>query len=153
MIESRVTTNSPEDTMALGRRIGQALRSRVGGAAVCLSGDLGAGKTVFVKGLAAAFGIPEREVGSASFIVIAEYETTPRFVHVDLYRIEYSSDLDELGLWEYIGDDAVVVIEWAERLAEQPRNAVQIYLESLSETEREIRIRDEDHWDNQQAAS
>jgi len=141
--EIRIITKSPEETEALGTRIGVALRERGFGATVCLAGDLGAGKTVFVKGFAAAFGISPRDVCSASFVLIAEYETVPRLVHVDLYRIEGGADFDELGIWEYIGPDTVTIIEWAERLNEQPDDALAISLEIRSEQEREIIIRDE----------
>jgi tRNA threonylcarbamoyladenosine biosynthesis protein TsaE len=141
--EIRIITKSPEETEALGARIGAVLRERGAGATVCLSGDLGAGKTVFVKGFAAAFGIPPRDVCSASFVLIAEYETVPRLVHVDLYRIEGAADLDELGIWEYIGPDTVTIIEWAERLSERPDDVLTISLAIRSEQEREIIIRDE----------
>lgn len=152
--EIRSITRTPEETEAFGLRVGTALRERGGGATVCLAGDLGAGKTVFVKGLAAAFGISPRDVCSASFVLIAEYETSPRLVHVDLYRIEDAADLDELGIWEYIDDETVTVIEWAERLRERPDNVLDITIAIRSEEEREIIIHDEtDRYHLQAAAS
>jgi tRNA threonylcarbamoyladenosine biosynthesis protein TsaE len=140
MAELRIVTTSPEETQECGRQLGARLLARGGGSTVCLAGDLGAGKTVFVKGFASAFGIRSRDVGSASFVLVAEYETTPPFVHVDLYRIEHAADLDELGIWDYIGGDTVTVIEWAERLSDQPDGAVTVRIEQKSETEREIII-------------
>lgn len=107
---------------------------------MCLTGDLGAGKTVFVKGIASAFGVSPRDVGSASFVLVAEYETKPPFVHIDLYRIESSAALDELGIWEYIGNETMTVIEWAERLDERPDGSISVRIDELSETEREIVI-------------
>lgn len=141
--EIRCITKSPEETEACGFRIGKVLQKRGTGATVCLAGDLGAGKTVFVKGFAAAFGVSPRDVCSASFVLIAEYETTPRLAHVDLYRVHGAADLDELGIWDYIGTDRVTIIEWAERLNERPDGALEITLEIRSEHEREIVIRDE----------
>lgn len=151
--EARIITGSPEETEACGYRIGAALRERGSGATVCLSGDLGAGKTVFVKGFASAFGIPPRDVCSASFVLIAEYETTPPLVHIDLYRIEGHADLDELGIWEYIGAESVTVIEWAERLSERPDDALDITIAIHSDHEREIIIRDETNRYHLQAAA
>jgi tRNA threonylcarbamoyladenosine biosynthesis protein TsaE len=151
--ETRIITTSPEETEACGFRIGTALLARGSGATVCLAGDLGAGKTVFVKGFASAFGIPKRDVCSASFVMIAEYETIPPLVHVDLYRIEGQADIDELGFWEYIGADSITVIEWAERLSERPDDALDIVIEIRSDHEREIIIRDETNRYHLQAAA
>ncbi|HSW64761.1 MAG TPA: tRNA (adenosine(37)-N6)-threonylcarbamoyltransferase complex ATPase subunit type 1 TsaE [Dissulfurispiraceae bacterium] len=140
MAETRIVTTTPEETQECGRLLGSKLLALRRGATVCLAGDLGAGKTVFVKGLASAVGIPPRDVGSASFVLVAEYDTTPLFVHIDLYRIERSADLEALGIWDYIGGEAIVVIEWAERLNELPDGALDIRIKQLSEAEREIFI-------------
>jgi len=143
--EISIITDSAAATEACGTRIGALLRDYGKGVVVCLSGDLGAGKTVFVKGVAAAFGIPPHDICSASFVLISEYETTPRFVHVDLYRLEKTVDIEELGIWEYIDDDTITIIEWAERLNEQPDHLVEITIKILSEREREIIVRDKTH--------
>ena len=140
MAETRSVTSTPEETQESGRQLGSRLRAKGSGATVCLTGDLGAGKTVFVKGIASAFGISPRDVGSASFVLVAEYETKPPFVHIDLYRIESSAALDELGIWEYIGNETMTVIEWAERLDERPDGSISVRIDELSETEREIVI-------------
>ncbi len=140
MVETRSITSTPEETQEFGRQLGNRLRAMSGGATVCLTGDLGAGKTVFVKGIASAFGVPPRDVGSASFVLVAEYETKPPFVHIDLYRIESPAALDELGIWEYIGNETITVIEWAERLDERPAGAIRVRIDELSEAEREIVI-------------
>jgi tRNA threonylcarbamoyladenosine biosynthesis protein TsaE len=133
------TTRSAAETEALGRRIGEALRPREGGAAVCLYGDLGAGKTTFVKGFAAAFGIPGRDVGSASFVIVAEYETKPPFYHIDLYRL-VDPCMEDMGLWEYIEGGGVTIIEWAERLGETPEDAITVTFRFNGEAIRTITI-------------
>ncbi len=88
------------------------------GQTVYLFGELGSGKTVFVKGMAPALGVPEEDVTSASFTIIAEHEGTNGrpFYHVDLYRLEDAGDIHETGIDEYPGPDGIAVIEWAERL-------------------------------------
>ncbi len=86
-------SNGPNDTKAVGFRLGKLLRS---GDVVGLYGELGAGKTTMVKGIASAFGIDEREIVSASFTILTEYDTSPPFTHIDLYRIEKEDELDKL---------------------------------------------------------
>jgi tRNA threonylcarbamoyladenosine biosynthesis protein TsaE len=141
-------SKGPDETRDIGFRLGKRL-SR--GDVVGLYGELGAGKTTMVKGIASAFGIDERKITSASFIIIAEYNTTPHFTHVDLYRIEKDAELDELGLWDQIGADNVSVIEWAEK-AERglPEDAIRVRFKSFGENIREITIevRDEKNRDN-----
>jgi len=141
-------SNSPDDTKAIGYRLGKNLKA---GSVVGLYGELGSGKTTVVKGIAHAFGIHERDIMSASFTIIAEYDTVPRFNHIDLYRIEKESELDELGLWEYIGTDTVSVIEWAEKVEHAlPDDTITVRIKSTGENMREITIEgdDEEHWNN-----
>lgn len=96
----------------------QALLAKLkGGAVLALHGDLGAGKTCFVQGLAAALGV-QQAVNSPTFTVIHEYACTPPLYHADLYRIRDADDAFGLGLEEYFGSDGIIVIEWAERAAE-----------------------------------
>lgn len=97
-------------TLAFGRKLARAIRA---GDVVTLAGELSAGKTTLVRGLLAALG-HEGEVPSPSFAIVQPYEALdPPVWHVDLYRIENASDLDELGL-EDIGEDGVLIIEWPE---------------------------------------
>lgn len=133
-----VITKSPEETEKIGFRLGSLLKGTER-ACILLYGDLGAGKTTFVKGVASAFGIPERDIGSASFVIVAEYETTPNFYHIDLYRIEHERDIESAGIWEYL-ESGISVVEWAERLSEIPDGAIKVRLQYLDECTREINI-------------
>src|SRR3982751_6299894 len=111
------TTHSEDETAAIGRELAPSLSA---GAVLLLSGDLGAGKTAFVRGLAEGLGVSRDEVSSPTFTLIQEYRggRLPLF-HVDLYRIEDLREFDELGLDE-IAEDGVLAIEWAERLPGTP---------------------------------
>lgn len=103
-----------EQTLELGRRLGEQLS---GGEVVLLFGPLGAGKTVFVRGLASGIGLKQDEIRSPSFTLINEHQGRVVFYHVDLYRLSHAS-LADLGLEELYRSDAVVAVEWAERLEE-----------------------------------
>ncbi len=108
-----IVTHDEEGTIAAGERLGKVL-SR--GDVVCLYGDLGAGKTTFVKGIARALGVDDSEVTSASFVIIAEHQGRVPLFHIDLYRVDGGADLLDLGLEEYLDGEGVSVVEWAERL-------------------------------------
>lgn len=114
------TAESPEQTFELGRRLGERLS---GGEVLLLAGPLGAGKTVFVKGLASALGFDPEEVSSPSFTLVNRYgEGRLVLYHLDLYRLAegaaaaHAVDLDELLSEE----QAVIVVEWAERMGAYP---------------------------------
>jgi tRNA threonylcarbamoyladenosine biosynthesis protein TsaE len=131
------TTHSPEETFALARSIGRQLG---GGEIFLLSGELGAGKTVFAKGLAAGLGIDPADVTSPSFTLVNVHEGRLRFYHVDLYRLESDRRLD-LGLEEIFDDEnAVTVVEWAERLSVVPARGTEVEMFYVSNFERRIRI-------------
>nr|WP_277950210.1 tRNA (adenosine(37)-N6)-threonylcarbamoyltransferase complex ATPase subunit type 1 TsaE [Dissulfurispira thermophila] len=142
-------TKSPSETEDIGFRLGMFLKKQKS-ATACLYGDLGVGKTTLIKGIASAFGIPERDIGSASFVIVAEYETIPPFYHIDLYRIEQGDELDNLGIWEYIESDGIAVIEWAERLSELPEDIIKVRMSYIDENSREVVIEgvDEKDWHN-----
>ena len=110
------------------------------GDVICLHGDLGAGKTAFVRGLAEGLGVHRDEVSSPTFTLIQEYRggRLPLF-HVDLYRIEDPREFDELGLDE-IAEEGVLAIEWAERLPDPPQAAVRVSIAHAGETERRVVI-------------
>ncbi|MDI6729069.1 MAG: tRNA (adenosine(37)-N6)-threonylcarbamoyltransferase complex ATPase subunit type 1 TsaE [Thermodesulfovibrionales bacterium] len=145
----KIITRSPGETEEIGLKIGNILKAQRG-ATVCLYGDLGAGKTTLIRGIALAFGIPERDIGSASFVIVAEYETTPPFYHIDLYRVERENDIDDLGIWEYIGSGGIAVVEWAERLSELPEDAIKVRMNYVDENSREVIIEgiNEKDWHN-----
>ena len=113
-----IITYEPEQTRVLGLQFGEALK---GGMVLALEGDLGCGKTVFVKGLAEGLQVPESiYVTSPSYALIHEYPGRLPLFHIDLYRIENPADIDELGLFDIMDGQNVVAIEWAERI----RNAL-----------------------------
>jgi tRNA threonylcarbamoyladenosine biosynthesis protein TsaE len=104
-----IRTSSAEETKAWGARLAQLLFS---GAVIGLEGDLGAGKTCFVKGLAVGLGIDEDEISSPTFTLIAEhYRGKIPLYHIDLYRLE-GTDVAEIGIEEYLFAQGVVAIEW-----------------------------------------
>jgi len=145
----KIITRSPGETEEIGLKIGNILKAQRG-ATVCLYGDLGAGKTTLIRGIASALGISERDIGSASFVIVAEYETLPPFYHIDLYRVEREEDVDNLGIWEYIGSGGIAVVEWAERLSELPEDAIKVRMNYVDENSREIIIEgiNEKDWHN-----
>jgi len=118
-----VTTHSEQETAAAGRTLGQSLRS---GAVVLLSGELGAGKTAFVRGLAQGLGIDPEEISSPTFTLVQEYRggRTPLH-HVDLYRLK-PVEVDDLGLDEITLGEGVTAIEWPDRLPRLFSGAVHV---------------------------
>lgn len=131
-------SRTAEETMNIGHDIGLRLRP---GAVVGLYGELGTGKTVLVKGIARAFGISERDVISASFTIVTEYQATVPFTHIDLYRIEKSEELIEIGISEQLGGEKITVIEWAEKAEEWlPEGSIAVRLQCLEDGTREITV-------------
>lgn len=133
----KLQSNSDADTKEIGRRLGEHLKR---GDVVCLYGELGAGKTTMVKGIASAFGISERDITSASFTIIAEYEIRVPFYHIDLYRVT-PDEVHELGLQEYFNAGGISVIEWAERAGgELPDQSIRVDISYVEDDERVIEI-------------
>ncbi len=128
---------SPEETRRLGERLGEQLRA---GDVVLLSGELGAGKTVFVQGLARGLGF-EGSVSSKSFVLLGEYAGRVKLYHADLYRLERAEEVEELALDE-ISADGVLVVEWPERAGDGvlPEDHVRIEFEVTGEDRRVLRI-------------
>jgi tRNA threonylcarbamoyladenosine biosynthesis protein TsaE len=130
-------THSPEETFELAKRVGQQLR---GGEVFLLKGDLGAGKTVFAKGVAAGLDIDPLDVTSPSFTLVNIHEGRLRFYHIDLYRLERSVHSD-LGLDEiFLDHGGVTAIEWSDRLRLPPPRYVEIELSYVSDSERRVVI-------------
>ena len=115
MPSQRFITNSPEETEALGARLARALEP---GAVVAFTGDLGAGKTAFVRGLARGLGVQDR-VTSPTFTIVNEYEggRLPLF-HFDLYRLGCADELFDIGWEDYLARGGVCAVEWSERMEE-----------------------------------
>jgi tRNA threonylcarbamoyladenosine biosynthesis protein TsaE len=127
-------TSSPAETEAAGERFGRRLQA---GDLVLLVGELGAGKTTFVRGVARGTG-STAPVASPTFQLVRVYPGRVRLAHVDLYRIENLSELGDLGLDELL-DQAAVVVEWGDRL--EASKAALVELEHLEGDRRLIRIR------------
>jgi tRNA threonylcarbamoyladenosine biosynthesis protein TsaE len=147
----KLLSRSPAETETVGFRLGRLLRA---GILVKLYGELGAGKTTMVKGIARAFGIEKDDVISPSFTIITEYKSLPRFFHLDLYRITGSRDLESTGIWDCIGEDLVTVVEWPEHAEDElPKDALSVRILHKGLDEREIGIEgiDEKDWHNLQA--
>ena len=136
-----VTTHSAEETIAFGRTLVELLAPPK---LVLLRGDLGAGKTTLVKGIAAAFeAAAEEDVTSPTFTLIHEYRG-PRanLYHIDLYRIDTQRELDTLALDDLRADDSILLIEWGEKFPRFVRERdVEITLEREGESGRRISIR------------
>jgi tRNA threonylcarbamoyladenosine biosynthesis protein TsaE len=130
-----IVTCSEEETSAAGDRF--AVRVRPGDV-VLLHGDLGAGKTAFVRGLARGLGAPADEVSSPTFTLVQEYRGRVTLYHVDLYRLK-PIEVADLGLDE-LTDGAVVAIEWAERWSDAPAGAWVVQILSEGENQRRISI-------------
>ncbi len=135
-----IISNSPEQTIEIARHIGEKLK---GGALLALSGELGSGKTCFTKGLALGLGVgTEYQVTSPTFTLINEYPARCKLYHFDVYRLSSYSELEDLGFDEYLEDDGVVVIEWAEKIAELiPPDSIFINFEYFDENSRKMIIR------------
>jgi tRNA threonylcarbamoyladenosine biosynthesis protein TsaE len=108
----RALTHSTDETLELAGTVGELLRA---GDVVSLSGDLGAGKTVFARGVARALGVTEPVV-SPSFTIVREYDGRMPLVHVDVYRIDTVQELYDLGFEELVRDDAVTLVEWGDMI-------------------------------------
>src|SRR6267143_1048679 len=132
-------TQRAEETFALGQQLGLQLR---GGEILLLDGPLGAGKTVFVKGLASALAIDPEEVTSPSFTLVNPYAGRLPLFHIDLYRLDEGSraaeavDLEEL----LTNEQAVIVIEWAARLGNYPMNTKVWHIQVSGDGEASRRI-------------
>jgi tRNA threonylcarbamoyladenosine biosynthesis protein TsaE len=132
-----VTTAGEDETVAAGERLAHTLQP---GAIVLLYGQLGAGKTAFVRGLARGLGAADDEVSSPTFTIVQEYQgASLTLYHVDLYRLE-PKEVDDLGLDDLMGPESIVAIEWADRWAARPVDAIEVTIEDRGEERRLIRI-------------
>jgi tRNA threonylcarbamoyladenosine biosynthesis protein TsaE len=135
----RITTHSVTDTRRIGQTLGTAIQEPI---IIALTGDLGCGKTAFVQGLAKGLEVSEKYyITSPTFTLINEYPGRYPLYHVDLYRIEHHVELEDLGLDELLQSEAVIAIEWAERLSKDTlAGHLQLRFEIISEDARRIEI-------------
>ena len=127
---------SEADMLALGGRLGRALFP---GAFVALHGDLGAGKTVLVRGVGAALGATD--VTSPTFTIVQEYDTQPRLLHFDAYRLADADELYAIGFDDYLAQDAVILMEWAELVQEAlPPARLELTIEGDGDAPRHVSL-------------
>ena len=133
-----MTTRGEAETAAVAEAMAAAFR---GGEVVLLSGELGTGKTVFVRGLARGLGADPDEVASPTFVLLTAYPGRLTLHHADLYRLRGDGDEGELGLEELPGPRGVLAVEWAERLRDVPwRGPVRVRLDHAGDDVRRIVI-------------
>ena len=114
MTETTVTSNSPQETLALGRRIGARLR---GGEVFAICGPLGSGKTHLIKGIAAGAGAEDQtHVTSPTFVLVNQYAGRFDLYHIDAYRLDSVDDFERLGFDDFCYPESVVLIEWADKI-------------------------------------
>ena len=130
-------TNSPEETEAVGKRLGETLKP---GAVIAYQGDLGAGKTAFTRGVALGLGAKE-QVTSPTYTIVNEYLSGkyPLF-HFDMYRLASSDDLFDIGWEDYLDRGGICAVEWSENVADAMENAIVVTIEKLGEDTRRITI-------------
>jgi tRNA threonylcarbamoyladenosine biosynthesis protein TsaE len=136
-VAKTITTDSEAGTATAGRDLGATLAA---GDVVLLYGDLGAGKTAFVKGLAESLGVARDEVSSPTFTLVQEYRGGRlTLFHVDLYRIDDPREIDDLGLDE-LAEGGVLAIEWADKLHRRDAGAITVRIEHGEDDERRIHV-------------
>jgi tRNA threonylcarbamoyladenosine biosynthesis protein TsaE len=140
MVTRELTTHSAEETIAFGRTLADILSPPK---LVLLRGDLGAGKTTLVKGIAQAFeAAGEEDVTSPTFTLIHEYHgPSATLYHIDLYRVDTPRELQTLALDDLIDENSILLIEWGEKFSRfQRERDVEITLENIGKSERRIRV-------------
>jgi len=132
-------SKSVGETMKIGAKFAKGLKR---GDCVALIGDLGAGKTVFTKGVAKGLGVKNaRYVNSPTFVIIKEYEGRFPLYHFDLYRLDGHSGFDDMNYEEYFYGDGVTVIEWADKIMGLlPERYIEVKLTVVDENKRRIEI-------------
>lgn len=139
MLEWSIATSSPEQTRFLGRLLGELLPDS---ALLLLTGDLGTGKTCLTQGIARGLGVPEDEaVTSPSYTLMNQYAGRVPLFHFDLYRLGGTDDLLDLGFEEYLAGTGVTVVEWADRAADLPGDALHLHLTQAGDDLRRFTFR------------
>ena len=136
-----VTSNSPGQTIELGRNLGSQLK---GGEVIAVCGQLGSGKTHLIKGIAAGAGAADsKHVNSPTFVIINEYTGRLDIYHIDAYRLDSISEFEMLGFDDFCCPESVVLIEWADKIESVLKSLgyIRIELEHAGKTKRTIHVR------------
>jgi len=139
-IDFNATSNSPDETIEFGRRLGSQLK---GGEVIAVCGPLGSGKTHLIKGIAAGAGAKDsRVVNSPTFVIVNEYAGRLDIYHIDAYRLNSVSEFEMLGFDDFCYPESVVLIEWADKVESALRaiDYIRIELEHAGETKRKIHV-------------
>ncbi|OQW33754.1 MAG: hypothetical protein A4E19_02575 [Nitrospira sp. SG-bin1] len=130
--------SSPGETESFGNAIGRLLH---GGEVLALIGELGVGKTALVRGIAAGAGIPAGTVTSPTFMIVHTYQGRLPLIHMDLYRLQKSHEIESIGLADYLADDCAVAIEWADRFPRWlPEDRLDVRIDHRTRRTRIIRL-------------
>lgn len=136
-----IITNSEKETENAGERLGSRIRD---GSVIAMYGDLGAGKTAFVRGLARGMGIDAR-VSSPTFTIVNEYIGARTLLHFDMYRLDSAEELFDIGWEDYIARNAVCAVEWSENVQDAFfGDEIRLTIKKQSDTQREITIEEAD---------
>jgi tRNA threonylcarbamoyladenosine biosynthesis protein TsaE len=133
-------TKSSQETIELGKKIGAVLKP---GDILAFYGELGSGKTTMIKGIALGLGVKEQDiVKSPSFIMVNEYNGRWPIYHIDLYRVKNDEEILSIGFDDYLYDNGVCLIEWAEKAEKElPKNIIKVELAPINLQERNITIK------------
>jgi tRNA threonylcarbamoyladenosine biosynthesis protein TsaE len=140
-MDLEITSQSPEQTIEIGSKIGRKLK---GGEVIAVCGALGSGKTHLIKGIAEGAGAKDgRQINSPTFVIVNEYSGRFDIYHIDAYRLDSVADFEMLGFDEFCYSGSVVLIEWADKIESALRDIdyIRIELEHIGESQRLIRIK------------
>ena len=131
-------SKNERETEAVGERLAKAIN---GGAVIAMYGDLGAGKTAFVRGMARGMGLTHCRVSSPTFTIVNEYLGERELIHFDMYRLSSADELFDIGWEDYISRGAVCAVEWSENVEDAfYGDEIKLTIEKLSDNERKITI-------------
>lgn len=135
-----VITHSEQETEAFGRELADLIREP---AVLCMYGELGAGKTALVRGLAEGMGL-DCTVSSPTFTIVNEYLGARELIHFDMYRLGSAEELFDIGWEDYLRRDAILAVEWSENVEDAfDGSEIRVRFEKLSDTERRITVEGE----------
>jgi len=140
-MELKIDSNSPDQTIELGQRLGSQLK---GGEVIAVCGPLGSGKTHLIKGIAAGAGAQDsRDVTSPTFVIVNEYSSRLDIYHIDAYRLDSTAEFEMLGFDDFCYPQSVVLIEWADKVESALRavDCIRIELSHAGQTKRKIHIK------------